>query len=85
VFVHDVCIRRKWIIRKKRPIVTITCSRHKTIIFGALSSDDGKQLFRPYDRFDSNSFIEYFEEVRKKFKKFVIFVVDRAQHNTDLK
>ena len=38
---------------------------------------DGKQLFRQYTRFDSYSFIRYLDEVRKKFKKFVIFL-DRA-------
>ena len=82
IFVHDFYIRRKWIIGQKRPIVTVTGSHSKTIIFGVISTD-GKQLFRQYDRFDSHSFIEYLEEVRKKFKKFVIFV-DRAQHSTDL-
>ena len=69
-----MCIRRKWIARLKRPVVTVTTGSHsKTIIFGALSSD-GKQLFRQYDRFDSQTFIRYLEQVRKKFKKYVIFV-----------
>jgi hypothetical protein len=84
VFVHDLCIKRKWIVKQKRPIVTVTGSHDKTIIFGILSRDDGKQLFRQYTRFDSHSFIRYLDEVRKKFKKFVIFLY-RAQHNTDPK
>ncbi len=72
-----IYVRRKWIVRQKRPIVTITDPHNKTIIFRVLSKY-GKQLFRQqYDRFDSHSFITYLEEVRKKFKKFVIFV-DRA-------
>lgn len=56
----------------------------KTIIFGILPSD-GKQLFSQYNLFDSQMFIKYLEQVRKKFKKFVKFVdrdvkfVDRAQ------
>jgi hypothetical protein len=83
VFVHDLCIKRKWILREKRPVVTVTGSRSKTIIFGVLSSDDHKQLFRQYDRFDSQSFIRYLEEMKKKFKKFVIFA-DRATPRTDL-
>ncbi len=78
MFVHDLCIRRKWIVREKRPIVTVIGSHNKTIVFGVLSND-GKQLFRQYNRFDSShSFIRYLEEVRKKFKKFIIFV-DRGQ------
>jgi hypothetical protein len=84
VFVHDLYIRRKWIVRQKRPIVTVTGSHSKTIIFGALSVD-GKQLFRQYNQFDrSHSFIRYLDEVREKFKKFVIFL-DRATPSIDLK
>ena len=67
IFVHDFYIRRKWIVRQKRPIVTVTGSHSKTILFGVISND-GKQLFRQYNRFDSHSFIAYLEEVRKKFK-----------------
>ena len=61
---------------RKKTRVTITGSHNKTIVFGVLSND-GKQLFRQYNRFDSLSFIRYLDEVKKKFKKFVIFV-DRA-------
>jgi Icc-related predicted phosphoesterase len=82
IFIHDLYIKRKWIVRQKRPIVTVTGSHDKTIIFGVLSNDDGKQLFRQYDQFNSYSFIRYLDEVKKKFKKFVMFV-DRAQHNID--
>jgi transposase len=81
IFVHDLHIRRKWIIRQKRPIVTVTGSHNKTILFGVLSTD-GKQLFRQYNRFDSHSFIRYLEQVRKKFKKFVIFVDRATQHRS---
>ncbi|MER5175135.1 MAG: hypothetical protein ABJB76_06565 [Candidatus Nitrosocosmicus sp.] len=62
-------------------IVTVTGSRNEIIIFEVISVN-GKQLFRQYNRFDSYSFITYLEEVRKKFKKFIIFV-DRATPNTD--
>ena len=58
-------IKRKWISREKRPIVTVTGSHNKTIIFGIISNES-KQLFRQYDRFDRNSFIRYLEEVKKK-------------------
>ena len=78
---HDLCIKRKWIVRQKRPIVTVTGSHNKTIIFGVLSNE-GKQLFRQYERFDSHSFINYLEVVKKKFKKFVIFVDRATQHRS---
>ena len=80
---HDSAMTRKrgWILKEKRPVVTVTGSHSKTIAFGVLSLD-GKQLFRQYDRFDSHSFIAYLEEARKKFKKFIM-IVDRAtQHRS---
>jgi transposase len=83
IFVYDSWIRRKWIVREKRPIVTVTGSHNKTIIFGALSND-GKQLFRQYYRFDSHSFIIYLEEIRKKFKKFIMFVDRATQHRSKI-
>ena len=80
---HDSAMtkRRKWIAKERRPIVTVTGSHSKTIIFGVLSLD-GKQLFRQYERFDSHSFIAYLEEIQKKFKKFIIFVDRATQHRS---
>ncbi len=45
IFIHNLYIKRKWIVKQKRPIVTVTGTHNKTIIFGALSKD-GKQFFR---------------------------------------
>src|SRR6476661_6307894 len=81
IFVHDLYIKRKWIARQKRPVVTVTGSHSKTIIFGVISNN-GKQLFRQYNRFDSQTFIRYLEQLRKKFKKFVIFVDRATQHRS---
>ncbi len=57
--------RRRWILKEKRPIVTVTGSHSKTIVYGVLSLDD-KQLFKQYDRFDSHSFMTYLDEVKKE-------------------
>ena len=77
IFVYDYVIRRKkWISAGKRPIVTVTGSRKKTIVFGCLSLD-GQQLFRQYDKFNSITFVDYLKQVQKRFGKIVIFV-DRA-------
>jgi hypothetical protein len=52
IFVYDYVVRRKkWISADKRPIVTVTGSRRKTIVFGCLSLE-GKQLFKQYDKFN---------------------------------
>jgi DDE superfamily endonuclease len=78
IFVYDsIFKRKKWISSDKRPIVTVTSSRKKTIVFGCLSKD-GKQLFKQYDdEFNSNTFIDYLKQIQKRFGKIVIFV-DRA-------
>ncbi|MDR4492340.1 MAG: hypothetical protein R2685_15810 [Candidatus Nitrosocosmicus sp.] len=41
IFIHDSlgAKRRKWIIREKRPMATVTGSHEKTIIYGVLSLD----------------------------------------------
>jgi transposase len=83
IFMHDSVMTRKrrWILKEKRPVVTVSGSHSKTIIFGILSLN-GKQLFRQYERFDSQSFIAYLGETRKKFKKFIMIVDRAAQHRS---
>jgi transposase len=77
IFVYDYVVKRKkWISADKRPIVTVTGSRRKTIVFGSLSHE-GKQLFKQYDKFDSATFIDYLKQIQKRFGKCIIFV-DRA-------
>jgi transposase len=77
IFVYDCVVRqKKWISAEKRPIITVTGSHKKTIVFGCLSMD-GKQLFKQYDEFNSKTFIDYLKLVQKRFGKIVIFV-DRA-------
>ena len=85
IFIHDSVLakKRKWILKGKRPVVTVTGSHDKTIVYGVLSLD-GKQLFRQYERFDSHSFIAYLEEIRKKFKKFIMFVDRATQHRSKM-
>lgn len=51
IFVYDYVVRRRnWISASKRPIVTVTGSRKKIIVFGCLSLNS-KQLFKQYDKF----------------------------------
>ena len=60
IFVYDYVIRRKkWISKYKRPKITVTGSRKRTIVFGSLSLDH-KQLFSltVYDKFNSSTFID---------------------------
>ena len=79
IFVYDYLIKRKkWISAGKRPIVTVTDSSKRTIVFGCLSLDSNKQLFKQYDKFNSNTFVDYLKHVQKRFGKCIMFV-DRAR------
>jgi transposase len=78
IFVYDYVVKRKkWISTDKRPIVTVTGSRKRTVVFGSLSFDGKKQLFKQYDKFDSETFVDYLKQIQKRFGNYIIFV-DRA-------
>jgi DDE superfamily endonuclease len=77
--VYDYVVRRKkWISLGKRPIVTVTGSRKRTIVFDCLSFD-GKQLFKQYDKFNSITFVDYLKHVQKRFVGKCIIFADRAK------
>ncbi len=57
-FFYDSMIRKVWIDKNKRPVVRITGSHQHYCIFGAVSME-GKQLFRQYDKFNGDTFLEY--------------------------
>ncbi len=56
-FFYDSLVRRVWIDEDKRPVVRVTGSHQHSCIFGAISLE-GKQLFRQYDKFNGNTFLE---------------------------
>ena len=60
----------------KRPIVTVTGSHKRTIVFGSLSREGKKQLFKQYDdKFNSNTFVDYLKHLQKRFVgKCILFV-----------
>jgi transposase len=45
---------------------------------------EGKQLFRQYDIFNQNTFLDYLKEIKKSLRK-VILVTDRAQQHLSKK
>ena len=77
IFVYDYVVRRKKLISTyKRPIITVTGSHKRTIVFGCLSLE-GKQLFKQYDEFNSATFVDYLKQIHQRFGKCILFV-DRA-------
>ena len=76
--VYDYVVKRKkWISAGKRPIVTVTGSRKRTIVFGCLSLES-KQLFKQYDEYNSITFIDSLKQLQKRFVGKCILFVDRA-------
>src|SRR3982750_3396651 len=77
-FFYDSLVRRVWIDEKKRPIVRVTADSHKhSCIFGTICLG-GKQLFRQYDKFNGDTFLDYLKKIRVKFPKCYLFM-DKAQ------
>jgi hypothetical protein len=84
-FFYDSLIRRVWIVQDKRPIVRVTCSHQRSCIFGATSMEEGKkkkQLFRQYDVFNSDTFLDYLKKIPAKFPKCYLFMDKASPHYT---
>jgi hypothetical protein len=66
-FFYDSLVRRVWIDAKKRPVVRITGSHELSCLFGAVSMMDQKQLFRQYNKFNTETFLDFLKEIHHKF------------------
>ena len=71
-FFYDSLVRRVWIAESKRPIVRVTGSHKHSCIFGAISMD-GKQLFRQYDKFNGDTFLDYLKIIHSISKMLFVY------------
>jgi DDE superfamily endonuclease len=78
-FFYDSLVRRVWIVQDKRPIVRVTGSHKHSCIFGAVSME-GKQLFREYDIFNGDAFLDYLKKTHTKFPKCYLFMDKASSH-----
>jgi transposase len=78
-FFFDTLVKRVWIYKDSRPVVTITGSHRNLSLFGAISLK-GKQLFRTYERFNEDTFYEFLKEIHHKFPKCYLFLDKAPQH-----
>lgn len=68
---------RKVLAKKgSRPRVTVTGSKRRICVFGAVA-DDGSHLFRQYAGCNSEVFLAYTKELLKRYGRFVYFI-DKA-------
>ncbi len=80
-FFYDSLVRRVWVEQDKRPIVRVTGSHQHSCIFGAISME-GKQLFRQYDEFNGDTFLDYLKKIHAKFPKCYLFMGKASPHYT---
>ena len=80
-FFYDSLVRRVWIRKDERPVVKITGSHQESVLFGATSLE-GKQIFifRQYDWFNENIFLDYLKQIHRKFPKCYLFLDKAKQH-----
>ena len=77
-FFYDSLVRRVWIDKEKRPIVRVTTGSHKhSCLFGAINMEEDKQLFRQYDKFNGDTFLDYLKIIHSRFPKCYLFM-DKA-------
>ncbi|MER5174877.1 MAG: transposase [Candidatus Nitrosocosmicus sp.] len=79
-----ICVRKKlWLPKGIRPVVTVTGSHQRTCVFGTLTRES-KQLFRQYDMFNQDTFLDYLKQGKKRLGKKVVMFTDRArQHQSN--
>ena len=76
-FFYDSLARRVWIDGNNRPIVRVTGSHKHSCIFGAISMEGKKQLFRQYDVFNGDTYLNFLKKIHAKFPKCYLFM-DKA-------
>lgn len=78
-FFYDSLVRRVWIDAKKRPVVRITGSHELSCLFGAVSMG-GKQLFRQYNKFNTETFLDFLKRIHSKFPKCYLLMDKASPH-----
>ncbi len=76
---YDSLVKRVWIEDDKRPVGMVTGSHKHSCLFGAISLD-GKQLFRQYDRFNGDTFLDFLKIIYSKFPRCYLFVDKATPH-----
>ena len=78
-FFFNSLVKRVWVYKDSRPVVTITGSHRNLSMFGAISLK-GRQVFRQYNRFNEDTFCEFLKQIHHKFPKCYLFLDKAPQH-----
>ncbi|CAN5809558.1 hypothetical protein BH23THE1_BH23THE1_13370 [soil metagenome] len=76
---YDSLVRRVWIDANKRPVVRVTGSHKHSCLFGAISIE-GKQIFRQYDKFNGDTFLDFLKIIHHKFPRCYLFMDKASPH-----
>lgn len=78
-FFYDSLVTRVWIDANKRPVIRIIGSHEQSCLFKAISMDQ-KQIFRQYDKFNTEMFLDFLKTIRCKFLKCFLFMDKASPH-----
>jgi transposase len=78
-FFYDSLVRRVWIDESKRPVVRVTGSHKQSCIFGAINIE-GNKLFRQYDKFNGETFLNFLKKIHAKFPRCYLFMDKASPH-----
>ena len=79
-FFYDSIVRRVWIDKEKRPVVRVTGSHQYSCIFGAINIEGNHQLFRQYNKFNGETFLDFLKKIHTKFPKCYLFMDKASPH-----
>jgi transposase len=77
--VRDAIVTRVWAPEGKRPICRVTGSHERTVVFGAMDME-GRKIFRQYDTFDGENFLDFLKQIHKKYGRLYLFLDKAKQH-----
>ncbi len=78
-FFYDSLIRRVWIEDGKRLVVRVTGSHKHSCLFGAMSLE-GKQIFKQYNVFNGDTFLDFLKTIHSKFPRCYLFLDKASSH-----
>ncbi len=83
-FFYDSLVRRVWIDKGKRPVIRVTGSHKHSCLFGAMSIEE-KQIFRQYDVFNGDTFLDFLKTIYSKFPMCYLFLDKASPHYKSMK
>ena len=82
IFVYETKLRAVWAVKGSKPVVLTTGSHKNITVYGALA-EDSTQLFRQYVGANSDGFLDYIEQMCRKYSKMILFLDKATYHKKE--